>query len=260
MLKKQIAAQLYTVRDYCKNTADLAASLKKISKMGFSAVQVSGIGPIPAKEVAQMLDAEGLICCATHEPADQILSNPENVASKLDELKCTYTAYPYPSGVDFGDPVGVRKWIEDLGRSGAVLKKHGKVLAYHNHSCEFYRVEHGTILDQIYDFSDPSCLVGEIDTCWVQAGGGDPVAWCERLANRLPLLHLKDYGVDKNGTREIKEIGSGNLNWKRIISAAEKSGCIWFIIEQDDNWIDNDPFLSLKTSLNWLEQNICNPK
>ncbi len=46
-----LAAQLYTVRAFCQTASDLAASLEKIRSIGYQAVQVSAIGPIPDAEV-----------------------------------------------------------------------------------------------------------------------------------------------------------------------------------------------------------------
>jgi sugar phosphate isomerase/epimerase len=52
----------------------------------------------------------------------------------------------------------------------------------------------------------------------------------------------------------MAEIGVGNLDWKAIIAAAEKSGCEWFIVEQD--YCPGDPFDSLKTSFDYIEANL----
>ncbi|RKX34780.1 MAG: sugar phosphate isomerase/epimerase, partial [Verrucomicrobia bacterium] len=40
----QVAAQLYTLRDHIKTPADIAASMKKVREIGYTAVQVSGMG------------------------------------------------------------------------------------------------------------------------------------------------------------------------------------------------------------------------
>ena len=93
----QVAAQLYTVRDYCRTAPDLAQTLKKIRAIGYQAVQISGVGPIPEAEIMVMLKAEGLVCCATHE--GNILTEPAKVVERLRKLECRYTAYPYPGGV-----------------------------------------------------------------------------------------------------------------------------------------------------------------
>lgn len=55
----QAAAQLYTVRDFCKTAADLAETAKKIRTIGYEAVQVSGVGPIDPVEIRHIMEAAG---------------------------------------------------------------------------------------------------------------------------------------------------------------------------------------------------------
>ena len=68
MTLPKLAAQLYTVHEHTKTASDLAATLKKVRAIGYQAVQVSTIGPIPDAEVKAMLDDNGLTCCITHDP------------------------------------------------------------------------------------------------------------------------------------------------------------------------------------------------
>ena len=82
----QLAAQLYTVRDFCKTAADLAATARKIREIGYPAVQVSGIGPIPDEEVGRIMAGEGLTICATHEPSQSILDTPEKALERVRRL------------------------------------------------------------------------------------------------------------------------------------------------------------------------------
>ena len=46
MKVNQVAAQLYTIRDFTKTPANVALSMRKIRSIGFTAVQVSGMGAI----------------------------------------------------------------------------------------------------------------------------------------------------------------------------------------------------------------------
>lgn len=254
MKLNQVAAQLYTLRDFIKTPADIAASMKKVREIGYTSVQVSGMGPIEESELMKILDGEGLTCCATHESGDVIRQTPEIVVERLQKLNCKYTAYPYPAGIDFSNPEHVASLIVDLDKAGAVLREAGQVLGYHNHAIEFLRVGGKPLLETIYDSTDPKNLVGEIDTYWVQYGGGDPVTWCERLADRLPLIHLKDYGYLPENKPVFAEIGYGNLDFRAIVAAAEKSGCEWFIVEQDT--CPGDPFESLKMSFDYIAANL----
>jgi sugar phosphate isomerase/epimerase len=125
------------------------------------------------------------------------------------------------------------------------------VLTYHNHHLEFRKLDGKLILDRIYSETNPNNLQGEIDTYWVQFGGGDPAGWCRCLKNRLPLLHLKDFRINDDNVPEFAEIGQGNLNIPDIIKASEESGCEWFIVEQD-KW-PGDPFESIKISFDYLK-------
>lgn len=251
---RQVAAQLYTVRDFTKTPADIAATLKKLRAIGYEAVQVSATGPIDELELVRILDGEGLVCCATHEPAATVLRTPEFVVERLQKLNCRYTAYPFPAGIDMTDAAQVRELARNLDASGAVLRNAGLVLTYHNHAHEFAKIDGTLALEIIYRDASPENLKGEIDTYWVQFGGGDPADWCRRLKGRLPLLHLKDYAIGGESQPEMAEIGAGNLNWKAIIAAAEESGCEWFIVEQDV--CPGDPFDSLAKSFDYIQAHL----
>ena len=56
MSKPILAAQLYTIRQSTQTAEDFAASMKKIKMIGYTAVQVSAIGPIPNEEVKRILE------------------------------------------------------------------------------------------------------------------------------------------------------------------------------------------------------------
>jgi sugar phosphate isomerase/epimerase len=230
----QVAAQLYTVRDFAKTVPEIAMTLKKIRAIGYEAVQISGLGPISENELLAMLKGEGLTCCATHEDGNTILNEPQKIVDTLPDVK---------------------SFAARLNAAGKVLHAAGQVLCYHNHQIEFRRLGGKPILEILFEETDPRYLQGEPDTYWVQNGGGDPVAWCNRLKNRLPILHIKDYTVNAENHPTFAEIGNGNLNWKQIIPAAEAAGCKWFCIEQDT--CPGDPFDSLKQSFDYTKKNLC---
>jgi sugar phosphate isomerase/epimerase len=250
----QIALQCYTLRDHLKTAKDFAASMRRVREIGYQAVQISGVGPIPAAEIRRMTDGEGLAVCATHEANHDIIERPEAVVEVLTTLGCTLTAYPFPH-LALETLADVERLAQGLNRSGAVLKAAGMTLTYHNHDLEFRKLGSQTVLEILYARTDPSLVQAELDTYWVQAGGADPVAWCERMPGRLPLIHLKDYAVHPTQRGPaMAALGEGNLDFPRIISAAEKSGCRWFIVEQDRDF--DDAFVAIATSFQYLSQQI----
>lgn len=250
----QVAAQLYTCRDTLKDASGLAKTLARLRKIGYTAVQASGLGPIPAGEVARILADTGMTCCATHEPGANIVDAPEKVVERLRALDCKITAYPHPHDVDLSSRESVHAWIAKLQKAGEVLAQAGQILCYHNHSLEFRKLDGKVILDLIYEGTTKAALQGETDTYWVQYGGGDNVAWCRKLAGRLPIIHLKDYQTTAENKPDHCEIGVGVLDFKSIIAAAEEAGCQWFAVEQDT--CPGDPVESLAISFRHIEEHL----
>lgn len=252
---EQVAAQLYTVRDFTKTPADIAETLKKVREIGYQAIQASALGPIEDAELVRLCEENELTLCATHEPGDQILNNPEAVVQKLKNLNCTHTAYPYPRDIDFDSTEAVNDLIAKLDRAGEVLKAAGLVLSYHNHHLEFRKLSGQVILEKIFEETERENLAFELDTYWIQYGGSDPVSWCKKAAGRMPCLHLKDFRINSKNEIEYAEVGAGNLDFKAIVAAAEDGGCEWYIVEQDT--CPGDPFDSLAQSFAYIRDNLC---
>ena len=252
----QVAAQLYTVRDHLKTPREIAASLRKLRAIGYEAVQASGLGPIDDSELARILKNEGLACCATHEDGELLFANPERVIEKLQKLDCRITTYPWPgANPPFGSVREVSEFARKLNTAGEAFHKAGITFCYHNHHMEFRRVAGRTVLEALYAETDARFVQAELDTYWVQFGGGDPADWCKRMKDRLVVLHMKDYAINTKNEVVFAEVGSGNLNWPAIIAAAEESGCRWFVPEQDV--CPRDPFESLKQSFQFIRANLC---
>ncbi len=251
MKLSQVAAQLYTCRDTLGNAPDIAKTLSRLRGIGYTAVQASGLGPISYEEFDRILKDTGMVCCATHESPDNILNSPHKVVERLRTLGCKITAYPFPHGIDLSNRKSVDGWIAQLQRAGEVIAEAGQILCYHNHNVEFRKLDGRVILDLIYG---GTALQGELDTYWVQYGGGEITAWCGKLSGRMPIIHLKDYQTTSENKPIWCEIGAGVLDFASIIPAAEKAGCEWFVVEQDT--CPGDPVDSLAASWRYIEQHL----
>ena len=144
---------------------------------------------------------------------------------------------------------GYRKVARELSRVGEILSSEGFTLSYHNHSIELQKYNGITGLEIILQESDPRCLQLELDTYWIQHGGGDPVYWCRKFSHRLLLLHLKDMGMERD-QQVMKEVGEGNLNWEGIFQSIRDSICEYMFVEQDI--CQRSPLESVRISLDYL--------
>ncbi len=245
MNNSKLAAQLFTVRDFCRDEDGIARSMEKIAKIGYKNVQVSGLADIPPHRMREIMDDNGLSIIVTHNGFNALYDETERLIEKHKIYGCKYAGLGSMPGI-FGRDTkeGFEAFAEKAEEISQRLLEHDINFVYHNHAFEMIRFEKKTGLDIIYD--NTKTVQGEIDTFWVVAGGGDPVVWIDRLQGRMDLIHFKDMGVKPGGDRVFKEIGEGNLNWPAILKACERTGIRWYIVEQDECEID--PFLSLEIS------------
>jgi sugar phosphate isomerase/epimerase len=241
-----LAAQLYTVREFTRTARDFADSMRKIRTIGYTAVQVSGIGPIAPQEVKSILDDQGLAVCITHIGYERLTRDLPAVIGEHRLWNCKHVAIgSMPGEYRAAGEDGFRRFAKDADEIGRQLREAGLTFSYHNHSFEFVRFGQRTGLDVIYDESDQRNLRAEIDTYWVQHGGGDPAQWIRKLTGRMPVVHLKDM-VMIDGQQAMAEVGEGNLNWPAILDACHEAGVEWYAVEQDI--CQRDPFESLAIS------------
>jgi sugar phosphate isomerase/epimerase len=250
MSQPVLAAQLYTLREFTQTAGGFADSIARVAAMGYTAVQVSAIGPIPHEEVKQIVDGHGLTICNTHIPANRLVNELDGVIAQHKLWECRHVAIgSMPQEYREAGEDGFKRFAAEADAIGAQLKAAGLTFSYHNHSFEFVRCGDRTGLDIIYAESSPEHLQAEIDTYWVQHGGGDPADWIRRMAGRMPVVHLKDM-VILEGQQVMAEVGEGNGNWPAIIAACKEAGVEWYAVEQDH--CQRDPFESLTISYNNL--------
>jgi sugar phosphate isomerase/epimerase len=240
---------MYTVRNFTKTPAEFAEALKRVRKIGYTAVQPSGHGPIEPQELKRIMDEAGVICCATH------VGIP-NFTDQLDELVANHKLWGcrFPGIGGFFKKEGFTgQDYVDFARKfdaiGARLRGHDMTFVYHNHHHEFIKYDGKTAMDLIMDNSAGQNVAMELDTHWVQRGGGDPAAWVTKCAARgpVPVMHLKDMAINPaDKTPLFAEIGEGNLNWPAILSACKAAKVRWYCVEQDV--CPRDPFESLEIS------------
>ena len=249
MSESRIAAQLFTLRDFTKTPADIAKTFKKLRGIGYEAVQLSALGPIDPVELKKIAGNEGLTICSTHIGFDKMRDETERVIEEHRFYECKHPAIGMIPD-QYANEKGYCQFAKEASEVAKKLAEGGLTFSYHNHSFEFVKFGDKIGMEILRTESDPNLFLFEIDTYWVQRGGGDPAEWINRVAGRIRLLHLKDMG-SAGWDPQMMEVGEGNLNWPNILSAAKQAGVEWYLIEQDE--CQRDPFESLAISLRNLK-------
>jgi len=252
MAGSAIGAQTYTLRDFLKTPADIRSTMERVRQLGYEAVQLSGLGPIDPGELQTIVAGEGLKVAATHIAYERIVDEPQAVIDEHKLWGCRHVAI---GGLPqtYRNAEGFARFARDASAAARCLIDAGLTFSYHNHSFELERVgaSRQTGLEILVEESDPEVFSFEVDTYWIQHGGGNPVSWLRRLRDRMRIVHLKD--MEMRGMEQLfAEVGEGNLEWPEILRACAEADIEWYLIEQDR--CQRDPFESLGISLDNLRK------
>jgi sugar phosphate isomerase/epimerase len=260
MTKLGIGVQLYTVRDL--TAKDFPGTVKKVAELGYRYVELAGYGNLKtAQEVKKALDDAGLKAPSGHWAID-ILRKESELQRVMDEaqlLGMQHVVVPFLPAEMHKDADAWKHTAELINEIGSYFHGVGIELAYHNHAFEFERKydadKYG--YDLLFENTQPHLVKAEIDVYWMKAGGVDPIAYINKFADRVRLLHLKDMadGADK----KFAPVGTGTIDYKAVLAAAEKNDVRWGLVEQDKTY-ETAPLDALRTSLENLRKLGADPK
>ena len=232
---------LYTLRDTMGK--DPRAVLEAVAELGYEYIEAAGYsegkyyGMEPA-EFKAMLDEVGLKPMSSHQ-SSMTRENAKTEIADAKEAGFQYIVIPVPpEGLFTYNPAS-----QSLGMTGTVANAsdiinaiaaeasaQGMKALYHNHDFEFRENEEGIVpIDYFIENSDPEDLNFQMDLYWVTKAGADPVDYFEKYPGRFKAWHVKD--IDDQG--RFAPVGTGSIDFERILAAKEQSGMEFYLVEQD---------------------------
>lgn len=233
---------LYSVRNEME--VEPIKTLAIVSKLGYKAIESAGYengkfyGMSPS-EFRSRLTALDLHPLSAHQSSITI----ENAKKMMQDVKVAgfeYFVIPIP-------PMGMFKVDEktmNMEMEGgnevlaALLNYFGKMaydmdlkLLYHNHDFEFIADETGmATIDYLLTHCDPRYVNFQMDLYWVTKAGADPLAYFEKYPGRFKSWHVKDMDIEG----KFAPVGQGTIDFAKILKAKEKSGMVYYMVEQDE--------------------------
>ncbi|MDR0396479.1 MAG: sugar phosphate isomerase/epimerase, partial [Oscillospiraceae bacterium] len=214
----RFGAQLYTVRDRCQTPEDYRETMRIISAIGYNGVQVSGQNPsISARSIRASCDEAALEIVCTHVPFDDLKDNLDKIIQDHRIYDCKYPGLGSMPMRYYEDGISSLKlFARTLNGIADKLAERGMRLLYHNHAHEFQRFDGVLAFDVLQEECNENVQF-EIDTYWVQCGGGNPVKYLR--GRSADIIHFKDMLGTARNASEICTVGRGNLDWPEIIKA-----------------------------------------
>jgi sugar phosphate isomerase/epimerase len=250
---------LYTVRD--SMASNPKATLQAVADAGYAYVEAANYadgkfyGMTPT-EFKTYLESLGLTAISAHmgmvtmENADQLIADVKAAG-------ISYFVIPVPpmGMFTFGpEGMGMKGTADDLvnvmNTLGEKCYNAGIKLLYHNHDFEFKPMADGTIIeDVLLAKCNPEYVNFQMDLFWVTKAEVDPLDYFEKYPGRFKAWHVKDM----NDSSQFAPVGTGNIDFKRILDQKEKSGMEFYLVEQD-NTFGLDPMEAIKISHAGLEK------
>lgn len=250
-------------------------TLKKVREIGYRAVEISQV-PMTTENVAELVRARDEVGVEIAAISATLTPGPmggDSLQNDLDKIvadaKALGTDMVRIGMLPFDAMASLEKVLAFCDASNevaATLAEQGISLYYHNHHIEYMKYDGRYLLDII---ADRAPLMGlEIDVHWVQRGGHDPVRDLLKYADRVAMVHLKDYRIAAlppsafealaagdfpafmtafNGVVQFAEVGEGNLDFPSIIDTSIHIGARYLLVEQDDQY-GRTPLECLQTS------------
>jgi sugar phosphate isomerase/epimerase len=253
----KVGLQLYTVRDLMKD--DFDGTIAKVAKIGYKEVEFAGYFGRTGAQVRAVCDKNGLDPISTHVQYDELDDKFPSVVETSKTIGLKYIVCPWIPEELRKSPDIWKQAAEKFNRCGEASKKAGMQFAYHNHWFEFLPVDGKLPYDSLLKECDGNLVKMELDLCWITAAGGDPVKYFNAYPGRFPLVHVKDLktmpkitsgGAQNYGdTVDLTEVGSGVIDWKKILGHSENAGIKHYIVEHDH---PKQPFDSIAKSYGYL--------
>jgi len=272
-----VGIQLYTLGpDLSK---DLDGQLSALSKIGFRTVELAGfMGRTPA-ELRAAFDRAGLACPSAHVGGrggldgdlSKVAADLTTLGVKTAVMPSHYAPDRFASGPAAGEtPADFTRraragltaddWkmnADFLNAKAAVLKRSGLATGYHNHAYEFAPIGDTNGMEILLANTDPALVTFELDVGWVAAAGVDPIAFFDKHKGRFHLMHVKDLKgpIRANYVNSMNptELGSGVLDWAKILPAAYASGVRGFYYEQEPPF-DRPRLEAVKISYDYISR------
>ena len=271
-MKLPVAVQLYSVRDDMEK--DFYGTIRKMKEFGYDGVEFAGLFGQNPEEIKAFCEEIGIVPISAHVPYYDMLENPEAVLADYKTIGCKYVVVPYLTEECRPGTEGFAATVAGIRKIGEAAKAMGIQLLYHNHDFEFVKIDGEYALDVLYSTVPSDLLKTEIDTCWVNVAGVNPAEYLEKYEGRSPVVHLKDFrktegkqgklyeliGIEDEADGDEDEdafsfmpVGHGMQDMPAILSACEKVGAEWVVVEQDNPAKGDTPVNSVTLSREYLK-------
>lgn len=255
---------------------DMPGTLRKVAALGYDGIEITGFFGHSAAQIREWCREAGLEpygCFAKlselageqdaprgesnwnafERAFDMPGSTPEEKMQYIRDIGCQYVGLLVPNGV-------MDETVTDkINRVSALARQYGMKLQYHNHNWEFNNMDNGKRrMDFIMEHTDREVLF-EPDLGWMEIGGAECERYLRRYADRIEIVHLKDYyraDRDIELPYRFRPTGYGVMDWAHLLPLCEELiAPVWYTADHDSAY-EGDLYEELRMSLDYIKRSL----
>jgi sugar phosphate isomerase/epimerase len=219
---------------------DLDGTLKELAGMGYQRIELCsppgykdmGFGPLMAlkpNELRDRIQAAGLKCESCHYGVGELRDHLDERIAYAQELglkQMIIATFWLPKTAAMADWM---KAADEANKWGAVTKKAGIQLGFHNHDFEFHKLDDQLIYDKLMSEFDPDLIKMQFQVGVIELGY-KAQDYFRKYPGRFISMHLQDWSPQ---TKKAVAMGQGIVDWKAVFEAAKVGGIKNYFVEMD---------------------------
>ncbi len=247
----KFGVQTFTVRKAQKKS--IRDAYLPLIHLGIKSFEVARIdfNSKNAAELKKLIDEYGIEISAVQVKPKYVFGQPEKIIEFCHTVGCKNAVISMlPFKCILGNEQKFYDFVATLDPQFDYYAEKGISLAYHHHNWEYVRLSNGrTRMDELLTKTKKIKFVH--DTYWTARSGIPPEKQIEGFGDRLLGIHLRDLDHTKRGLDMIPHdaaIGDGVIDFSEVLTAAERVGCEYYVIEQKTD----NPYAEIEKSFKYI--------
>ena len=247
----EFGVQTFTVRRMQKK--NIRQAYLPLIKLGIKNFEVARIdfNEKNAKALNELKNEFGIEISSIQVKPKYVFGDPDKIIKFCKATGCKNVVISMlPFKCILGKEKTFYEFISSLDKAFDEYAENGITLAYHHHNWEYLKLSNGkTRMNELLHQTKKLKFVH--DTYWTAKCGISPALQIKEFGERLLGIHLRDLTFKKRGI-DVKgadaAIGDGVIDFTSVLDAAEKTSCLYLVIEQNTK----EPYAEIEKSLNTL--------
>jgi sugar phosphate isomerase/epimerase len=263
-----LAFQLHAIRALAAK--DFPGTLKKMADLGYRVVELvsfrgysantsrdgfAPLAPMAPAAIRKTIADAGLRSEAAHFKFEEF--DEDRIGQSIAWAQGVGLKRMTISDISRGTPItnrdGWKKVYERLNLLGVRLRREGLALGHHTEFDSFSKIDGTLLMDAMLAAVEPANCQYQFDMATAISRGLDAAEYLPKHAGRFFSLHLRDGKKPAEAGSYVNALplGQGEVNWRRVLAAAQKSGVHDYVVEMNVVATE-DPIAAYEASAQFL--------